>query len=89
MFSGDEAAIRALIPRFTAVVVDMIKRGLVEIREPADMVWDHAPPMSDADIHDALTDPATWIWGADGDNRMVMLMTTDHTDALLGRRPGT
>jgi hypothetical protein len=84
-FSNDPEAISALIPRFTAVVLDMIERDLIEIREPADGVWDHAPPMSEVQVHEALADPDTWIWTEGEAKRMVMLMTTDRADALLGR----
>src|SRR6266516_2104968 len=45
--STDEGAIRALIPRFAAVVGDMIRRDLIAIREPADGIWDHAPAMTE------------------------------------------
>jgi hypothetical protein len=85
MFSNDPDAIRALIPRFAEVVLDMIERDLIEIREPFDGVWDHAPPMSGEDIREALADPDTWIWTDGAAKRMVMLMTTDHADVLLGR----
>jgi hypothetical protein len=27
----------------------------------------------------------TWLWSAEGDNRMVMTMTTDYADRLIGR----
>jgi hypothetical protein len=85
MFSNDADAIRALIPRFTAAVLDMIKEGLIEIREPVDGVWDRASPMSETEVREALADPDTWIWTAGEAKRMVMLMTTDRADVLLGR----
>jgi hypothetical protein len=85
MSSIDPDAIRALIPRFATVVLDMIERDLIEIREPLDGVWDHAPPMTSEEIHEALADPDTWIWTEGEAKRMVMLMTTDHADTLLGR----
>ncbi len=85
LFSSDTNEIQALIPRFTTVVRDMIDRGLIEIREPPDGVWDNAPPLTTAEINAALADPRTWLWSAEGDNRMVMTMTTDHADRLIGR----
>jgi hypothetical protein len=85
MFSNDVKAIRGLIPRFVAVVMDMIRRDLIEIREPFDGVWDNAPPMTEAEIRKALADPDTWIWTEGEAKRMVMLMTTDSADRLLGR----
>jgi hypothetical protein len=84
VFSNDTAAIRALIPRFTAVVLDMIERGLIEVREPPDAVWDSAPALTMAEVNAVLADPRTWVWSADGDNRMVMTMTTHDADRLHG-----
>ncbi|HET6215052.1 MAG TPA: hypothetical protein VFE14_19465 [Micromonosporaceae bacterium] len=85
IFSRDAEAIQALIPRFVVVVTGMIRRGLIEVREPRDGVWDHARPMTDTEVMEALADPDTWIW-VDGDaQRMVMLMTTDHADRLMGQ----
>lgn len=63
----------------------MIERGLIEIREPHDAVWDNAPALTLAEINAVLADSRTWIWSADGDNRMVMTMTTDDADRVLGR----
>jgi hypothetical protein len=85
IFSNDASAIQALIPRFTAIVRDMIGRGLIEIREPPDGVWDNAPALTTAETDAVPADPRTWLWSADGDNRMVMVMTTDHADRLIGR----
>jgi len=77
--------IRGLIPRFAAVVLDMIQRDLIEIRDTAGGDWDDAPPMSEAELREALADPGTWMWTEGGAGRMVMLMTTDRADVLLGR----
>ena len=87
LFSTDESAIRALIPRFAKVVSEMIRKDLVEIREPRDAIWDHAPAMTEAQIREALDDPDTWVWVGGEAKRMVMLMTTDHADRLIGRGP--
>lgn len=84
-FSSDTSAIRALVPQFTAIVRDLIERGLIEIREPTDGDWDHASSLTTAEIDAALADPRTWTWSADGGNRMVMTMTTDYADQLIGR----
>ena len=83
----DEEQQRALIPVFTAVVTDLIERDLIEIREPVNGVWDDAPPLTPTEVEAVLADPTTWIWNAtDPDqNRMVMLMTTDHGDQVIGR----
>jgi hypothetical protein len=67
------------------VVLDMIERGLIEIREPPDAVWDNAVPLTKAEVDATLADPRTWLWSAEGDNRMVMTMTTDYADRLIGR----
>ncbi|BCJ30112.1 hypothetical protein [Actinocatenispora sera] len=85
IFGNDVEAIEALIPRFAEVVRGMIRRDLIEIREPMDAVWDHAPAMTTAEIEATLADRRTWIWGDGDDTRMVMLMTTDLADRLLGR----
>ena len=73
------------IPRFTAIVPDMIDRGLIQIREPANAVWDNVPPLTEAEISAVLADPRTRLWSAEGGNRMVMIMTTRYADRLLGR----
>jgi hypothetical protein len=85
--STDEGAITALIPRFAAVVGDMIHRDLIEIREPADGIWNHAPAMTVEEIQQTLADPDTWVWTGGVAKRMVWLMTTDHADRLIGRDP--
>lgn len=83
VFSNDADAIQALIPQFTGTVRRMIERALIEIREPLDGDWDSAPSLTPAEISAILDDPRTWIWSADGNNRMVMLMTTDYADQLI------
>ena len=85
IFSADEGEIRALIPRFAAVVGDMIRRELVEMREPADGVWNHAAPMTREEIRHALADPDAWVFTDGVAKRMIWLMTTDRTDRLIGR----
>ena len=76
-----------MIPRFAVVVGDTIRRNLVEIREPADGIWDHAPPMTQDEIRQTLADPDTWTRAGGRAGRMVKLMTTDHADRLIGRIP--
>lgn len=78
-----EDTVRSLIPRFTEVVADLLARGWIEIREPYNAVWDEAAPLIDAEIAATLADPKTWVWDTNGDNRMVMLMTTDRWDQLF------
>jgi hypothetical protein len=85
IFSSDVAAIRSLIPRFTAVVRDMVERDLIDVREPGDGGWDLAESLTGRELDEVMADPKTWIWSPDGDNRMVSLLTTDHADRLLGR----
>lgn len=75
-----EDSVRSMIPRFTEVVADLLAKGWIEIREPYNAVWDDAAPLTDAEIAATLADPKTWIWDTNGDNRMVMLMTTDRWD---------
>jgi hypothetical protein len=72
--STNEGAIRALIPRFAAVVGDMIRRDLIEIREPADGIWDHAPAMTDDEVQQTLADPETWVRTGGVAKRMVFLI---------------
>ncbi|GIH21681.1 hypothetical protein [Rugosimonospora africana] len=78
-----EDTVRSLIPRFAGVVADLLAMGWIEIREPHNGVWDEAAVMTEAEIASALADPDTWISHVDGDNRMVMLMTTDRWDQLV------
>jgi hypothetical protein len=85
IFSSDIAAMRPLIPRFRAVVRDMISRGWIEIREPHTGVWNDAPALSPAQIDAVLADPATWLPSETGEHRMIMVMPTDHGDVLIGR----
>jgi hypothetical protein len=81
-----EDSVMSLIPRFTAVVVDLLAKGWIEIREPHNGVWNDAAPLTEPEIAAILADPKTWIWDTNGDNRMVMLMTTDRWDQLLDPR---
>jgi hypothetical protein len=80
-----EEAVRSLIPRFADVVADLIARDWIEIREPHNGVWHSAAPMSDAEVAAGLADPDTWIWHTDGDNRMVMIVTTGSWDKPFNR----
>lgn len=80
-----EVTVRSLIPRFAGMVEGLINLGWVEIRESADGVWDHAAPITAEQIASTLVDPDTWIWDEHGGRRMVMLLTTDRWDALVGR----
>lgn len=41
--------------------------------------------MTAAEVSAVLADPRTWLWSAEGDNRMVMTMTTGYADQLTGR----
>ena len=79
-----EDTVRSLIPRFTEVVADLLTKGWIEIREPHNGVSDDAASLTEPEIAATLADPKTWIWDTNGDNRMVMLMTTDRWDQLLG-----
>lgn len=82
VFSADVDAIRAQIPHFREVVLGLIDRNLVEIRD-APFDWDDAPAMTREEILATLTDSHAWVWTEDGPNRAIMLMTTDHADVLL------
>jgi hypothetical protein len=64
IFSNDADAIRAEIPRFREIVLDLIDRKLTEIRETPDLDWDAAAPMTRGEILAALADPYAWIWTA-------------------------
>lgn len=87
LWSAQEVAQR--IPHFVAVVTDMIERDLISIREPENGVWDDAPSLTCSEVDVALSDPATWIWdvAVPENNRMIMVMTTDHGDRVVGRLP--
>lgn len=78
-----EDEVRSLIPRFAAVVADLIAKGWIEIREPHNGCWDDAAPMTQVQVAHTLADPDTWIWDSEGGRRMVMLMATDRWDQLL------
>lgn len=85
MESTDAEAIRPLIPRFEAVVKDMIRRDLIEL-VPTDRYddWPDHQPMTDDEIDAAVAEPTTWLPSPTGP---IMLMTTDRADRLLGRQP--
>ncbi|MEV4756020.1 hypothetical protein AB0J86_13030 [Micromonospora sp. NPDC049559] len=84
MISSDEDAIRPLVPRFAAIVKDMVQQDLIALIDTARHTdWANAPHMTDSEIDAALANPDTW-FPARGAGP-VMLMTTDHTDRLLGR----
>jgi hypothetical protein len=73
--SGNDAdAIEALIPRFAAVVRDMIGRGLVELVRTDQ-------PMTGADVEAALADRATWLPAVGAGP--IMLIPTDHAVRLV------
>jgi hypothetical protein len=84
MFSTDNNAIRPLIPRFAAIVKDMIVRDLIEL-VPTERYkdWPTHMPMTEVEIDAALADPDTWV--SDDHTGPIMLMTTDNADRLLGR----
>jgi len=75
--------VRSLIPRFAEVTADLIERGWVELREPYSGVWEDVPPMIAEQIAEVLVDAKAWIWDEDGDNRMVLIGSTDRFGALL------
>jgi hypothetical protein len=84
MFSTDTNAIRSLVPRFAAIVKDMITRDLIELI-PTERYddWPRHVPMTEAEIDAALADPDTWV--TDYATGPIMLMTTDHANRLMGR----
>jgi hypothetical protein len=74
----DEVTKGTLIPRFSAVVLDLIDRGWVELREPEDA----AESLQGAELHATVADPASWIRDdVDYNHRMVWLGTTDVWDS--------
>jgi hypothetical protein len=68
-----------LIPRFGAAVLHLIDSGWVELREPEEAL----EPLKGAELHEMLSDPASWIRNDDYDHRMVWLRTTDLWDSLV------
>ena len=75
--------VRSLIPRFAEVVADLLAKGWIEIREPYNGVWNEATSLTQTEIAAILADPKTWTWDVNGDNRMVMLMTTNRWGQLF------
>jgi hypothetical protein len=71
-----EPEVRLLIPEFADIVLDLIGRNWIEIREPW-IPWDAAPAMTEQEITQTLADPDSWIWDENGGRRMVGLMTTE------------
>ena len=83
----DDVQMRALIPQFAAVAADLIKRDMIEIREPDDGTWDNAPRLAPAQIDDILADSATWLRSDQTeDSRVIWVLTTDHADRLIAER---
>jgi hypothetical protein len=85
MSNLDDDGTRRLIPHFAAVVLDMIERDWIQIKEQSNGDWDDWPAMTDAQLRATLDDPATWITRLDGEHRMIMLLTSDHWDEVVGR----
>jgi hypothetical protein len=85
VYGNDCEAIAALIPAFAAIVSNLIRRGLVEIRElpaPASQ-WEDAPLLESALIPDVLADPHTWIPARGQPHRHVMIAKTDRPNEHL------
>ena len=83
----DDEQMRALIPKFAAVAADLIKRDMIEIREPDDGAWDSAPRLAPAQIDLILADSATWLRSDQTeDSRMIWVLTTDRADRLIAER---
>lgn len=75
----DDDARRGLVEKFAHVVAGLVERGWLELREPED-----APePLTGDALHEALSDPASWIYSYDLDHRMVSLMTSGTWDRLI------
>ncbi|MER5336846.1 hypothetical protein [Micromonospora sp. NPDC002717] len=84
MFSTDSDAIRPLIPRFAAIVKDMIDKDLIELIPSARYHdWPNIPHMTNAEIDAALANSKTWLPSEEAGP--IMLITTDHADRELGR----
>ena len=61
-FSDDVDAIRPLIPRFAAVVKDMVERELVELVFTAHYLdWPNTPSLTTAEVDTALADLDRWL----------------------------
>jgi len=77
-----EQEVRSLIPRFTAVVTDLLARGWIEVYTPGGS-WEDSEPMTPAQLTEVLGDPDSWITYPDRDNQMVMVVTSDGWDRLV------
>lgn len=78
----DVTAKGALVERFRDVVLRLVDRGWLELREPEDA----AESLEGLHLHEVLSDPASWIFSYDYDHRMVWLTTTATWDRLAGKR---
>ncbi|MEV0393256.1 hypothetical protein [Polymorphospora rubra] len=78
----DDAAKRRLVPRFAAVVADLVERGWIVLTEPTLDRWHDAEPITGEKLRDALHDPASWVDASDGRRRMVMVTYTAIWDRL-------
>ena len=76
----DDSAKSRLVERFRDVVLRLVGRGWLEVREPEVA----AEPLKDVALHEALSDPTSWIFSYDYDHRMVWPTTTDAWDRLIG-----
>jgi hypothetical protein len=78
----DDDAKWQLIPRFVDIVLGLVDRGWIEIREPG-----HSPdPLTGSDLRNALADPASWLLNLDGEHRVLELITTDRWNQDLMSR---
>jgi hypothetical protein len=75
----DDTAKKGLAARFRDVVIGLVDRGWLELREPEEA----AGPLEGAELHDALSDSASWVFSYEYDHRMVWLMTTDAWGRLI------
>jgi hypothetical protein len=72
---------RELIPQFAEIVSDAVDRRLIELHEYEDEAkGEPAGSLGGVDLQAVLADPASWIWRADLDFRLIHIDTTDLWD---------
>jgi hypothetical protein len=75
----DDTAKVRLVARFGDVVLELVQRGWLEVREPHD-----APePLQGVELRKVLSDPASWVFSYDYDHRMAWPTCTDAWDRLV------
>jgi hypothetical protein len=76
---------RGLMPRFAAIVADMVSRGWIQLTDGLPTPDSHL--LNPAEIGEALRDPYTWIRREDEAYRLVGVFVGEAWDELVKRDP--